>query len=106
MSDTPAKKTNLYVFGVFWIVGVALGVAAVLKKESLSEATLRFGGLIFFGLFFVVMSVAEISSGEIRTRVSGPPMCSKEDHPIRFWALVGLQFMFGAVLLGFSFARP
>jgi hypothetical protein len=105
MTETPVRKTIFYVFTAFWIVGAALGIAAVLKKKSLSEATLRFGGLAFFGLFFVAMSLAEIFSGEIRTRISGPAMCTKEDHPIRFWTLVGSQLLVGTVLLGFSFVR-
>jgi hypothetical protein len=105
MPDTPAptKKLHFYLFAAFFVVGAALGILAVLKKESLPLDMLRLGGLLYFGLFFVTVSMAEIYSGEIRTRLSGPPTCSKENSPIQFWIQVGGQIAIGVFLLAAVF---
>jgi len=84
---------------VFCAVGAFLGVLAVINKNTISESLLRFGGLLYFGLFFVTISAVEILSGEIRGRSSGPPISSKDEHPTRFWFLVTLQLIFGSILL-------
>ncbi|HWA25498.1 MAG TPA: hypothetical protein VG734_07550 [Lacunisphaera sp.] len=96
---TPTKKLSFYLFAAFFVLGGTLGIFAVLKKDSLPHGMLRLGGLLYFGLFFVTISLAEIYCGEIRTRLSGPPTCSREESPLQFWIQVGGQIALGIFLL-------